>query len=169
MPSGRTQIIHETNISQLLSTLAGVSTITAASRIDGSRQQGCKILKCKAAMFFDGKTTDEGPLIVGIAAVSSGNISEAFVADPRRFEDPGLADDANRKVFPIWSIARRSVQSNSDTDDNMKMLEDIRMPTWTLTEEEALVWFIFNRSGSALTNGTTVRINAVFVTRWERD
>ncbi len=169
MPQGRTQVIHD---AETLLTLGALGQSTASivnTKTDGSNEQGIKLKTLKGAMYFDGKTTAEGPIAIGIAAgLSASEIAEAFTADPQRHEDPNASEAANRKVFPIWLISRRSTQSNDDISDNVRSIRDLRAPTWTLDESEALVWFAFNY-GAALTTGTIIRLTSHRVIDWERD
>ncbi len=171
MPVGRTQLNYDDEVIITLSTLGLRTAITRDSDIDSTRLQGATLRKVKASMFFDGKTTGEGPITVGLAAdLSAVEIKEALGGDPQRFKDPGKAEEANRRVFPIWVIPRNATASSPTPNPDSVYLRNIGVPSWKLIEGTTLRWFAFNaNSSAALTDGTLVRISAVVVSRWEMD
>ncbi len=171
MPTGRTQVIHDLDITLTLGTLAQNTALKVNAKVDNTREQGAEMEKVRAKMEWRGKTTNEGPIIVGISVdLSATEIAEALVADPQKFEDTGSANEANRKVFPIWKIPFISTGSavGSGADYAVTELRDVRMPSWHVMEGSFLGWWAFN-VGAALTTGSLIHIAAGYVTKWMRD
>ena len=152
-----------------LSTLGALTAITGSGKIDASRLQGARLKKMRANISFVGKTTGEGPLLVGytIEATTS-ETSAALAADPQFNADPtGIQNKF--KVVPLWVIPKNGTASENIVSTDQMRLHDMDIPYRDIIEGSQLNWFVFNQDSGALTGGTIVDISVVTVAEWMRD
>ncbi len=171
MPSGRTQLVSDNLVEFAVGALATKAAEAANSKIDASREQGVKIKKLMAHMSFGGKTATEGPLVVGCAFenYTDAELAEFFLADPQKHEDPALADQANRRIVPLWVISRAATGSEATPSASDMVLKDMRIPSFEVEEGTPVKWWLFNADTSVLTTGMTLIISAQWVTEWLKD
>ncbi len=163
----RGQLSHEYTLISV-GALAALTATAVDLKIDQNREQGCRINFMKAAMRYEAKTGNEGPLEVGFSVGLGGSeIGTAFAADPQKFEDPSSSEEGNRKVYPVWVIGFDVTALAQEQRALPKV--DIGIPRWTVEEGENLSAFVYNHDSSALTSGTAVRVWTTTYTRWLRD
>ncbi len=172
MPHGhnRQSLVFEQNVTLSIASLAANSAVAATSIIDGNELQGRQLLALKANLDVNGKTADQGSLVVGfcIGNLTLAEIAEWHTADPQRHEDPGASENANRKVFPIWYIPR-SMTDNIAKPDTVPLFEKVNgLPRWNVIEGDVLKWYAHNCDGITITAGA-IEITASWLTRWLRD
>lgn len=171
MPAGRTQLVH-LNTTFSLGALGFDAVISQATKIDNARQQGIRLLKVKGTWDADGKTANEGPVVVGFnMGLAATEVAEAFVADPQIFEDAGASEQANRKCYPVASIpySATGLQNSGTGQLSNSRWWDQRVPSWEFPEGRGLNLFAINRGAANLTTGTTIRFVGVAVTKWLDD
>ncbi len=171
MPSGRTQLIHDSDNFALTALAAGAAVVDA-TKVDGSRAQGVTLKRVVGHIAVEQKTAGQGPLIIGIAAEeNAANIAEAFAADPQRFGAAGSAEEANRRVLPMLTIADDQTGLGNISPGNLQdgRWWDWNVPSWKLEEGQNLVLFAYNADPSVTNDTGLVWWEAVFVTRWLDD
>ncbi len=171
MPSGRTQLVSDNLVTFAVGALATKAAEAANSKIDSNREQGVKIKKLMAHMSFGGKTATEGPIVIGAAFenYTDAELAEFFLADPQKHEDPALADNANRKIVPMWVISRAATGSPVTPSNSDTLLQDMHVPSFEVEEGVPIKWFAFNADTNVLTTGMTLIISAQWVTEWLKD
>ncbi len=169
MPSGRTQVIHEGHILNVLA-LGPLSARLQTSKIDTAMSQGVKLVKCRATCEYTGKAAAEGPVTVGLAVgLDATQIAEALKSDPQQFNDPGRSEPSNRKVFPIWVMNKNATATKADPD-LLQAYTNVGVPMWDVLEDEAVEWWAHNDDDTnTLTTGGVVKIKATWVVRWLHD
>lgn len=162
--AGRQQVQH--GIAAIsLGTLGTNDTISVALTIDGSRDQGIFLKKMKAGFQLNGLTTDDGPLLVGLAlAMSAAEVEEALEADPQGVDDVPASEQANRKVFPIGFFT----QGKDPVDADLIPLRRVKFPWKEISEGQNLFMFVHNYGGN-MTTGAAVTMIWTAVQEWLRD
>lgn len=145
----------------------GANTATlGATKIDTSRLQGCKPRKIEFSLDYGGKTTAEGPIIVGLSNnLTVGEIAELFAADPQLAQDPGASEQSQRPLM-ILGICGRIRTAADATSAQWKSRS---WPGWHVKEGESLDVFIYNADSSPLTGGTTVSLAHRILGDWLND
>lgn len=172
MPSGRTQLVVNNLITISAGNLASKAAVITNTKVDTNRLQGARISKVKGACHWRSKTDGDGPVIVGISAgLSATEVAAFFTADPQKIDDPGSAETANRRVYPIWWIPEAGADQwpTGAASSRIERIINLGVPSWTIIEGEALTWFIFNAGAGSMTTGFDVDIFSIIVTTWERD
>ncbi len=169
----RTQVQHG-NTGLALSTLGAATAATGSLAIDASRTQGVKLMQFKGAVEWNGKTAGEGPLVVGLSIdLSSSEVAEAIIADPQHVNDVPATEQGNRKVYPLFTIARKSTDGTwsrgAMANDDAAEHADLKFPWRELTEGQGIQFWVFNRDASALTTGTEISLDWDAVQEWLRD
>ncbi len=147
-----------------LGTLAVLTAIGGAGKIDASRENGFRIMKTEAWMTFGGMTAGEGPLIVGFACNATvSQVESTIEVDDQSSTDSQLSGVSRRPVWPMWMIGLGL------TTEAQEMYRIIN-PKWSVPEGEAAVWWVYNAdSTNALTTGGQVNIFAKHSGVWLRD
>ncbi len=153
----------------VLSTLAAGVTIKGNLKIDGSREQGVRISKMKAACGVSGEGADLGPLLIGLcnADLSPTEISECLSADPQKDLDTPASEEVMREIMPIWLYPIQAI-TNSDVNA-LRTLQSIRYPWKEVIEGNGLAWFVTNLDETTLAGGGLVDIFSVTIGEWLRD
>lgn len=161
---GRQQIHHEfQNFS--VAALATRDVVTSTSVLDASMLHGSQVKMCKAAATVDAHTTNQGPILVGLArGLSDAEIEECLEADPQKFEDVPAGEEANRAVWPIWFFPPAEETSLR----NIMRVSRIPFPFKRREEGTSFVWWAYNLDTISLSAGA-VQIWASWVTEWLRD
>ncbi len=152
-----------------LGTLGAKSSITDGLPIDGSRLQGIRIKKLMYNAEFIDKSAANGPISWGLAVgLSAAEVAEAIEADPQGEMDVPATDQGNRRVFPIGTIGVDAVNSDV-TPDSIKEYREIKFPWKKIPEGVGLFMFAHNHGLGALTTGTLITAEFVFVYEWLDD
>lgn len=157
-----------------LGTLAAATATTVSLQIDASRTQGVKLMQFKGAIEWDAKTVDEGPIIVGLSIdLSATEVTEALVADPQHVNDVPATEQGNRKVYPLFVIARKSTDGSwsrgTMANDDAAEVADLKFPWRELTEGQGIQLWAFNEGSGSLTTGMTLGLDWSAVQEWLRD
>ncbi len=138
-----------------------------ATKMDAAREQGFRMQKLKAAMSFNGKTSDEGPIVVGLCStdLSTTEIAEVFASDPQKPDDVPASEQVMREVFPIWHIAFAVNAPQESTTP----YRNVAYPWKETREGDGLKWFAINLGPAILTTGTLVQISSVCIGEWLLD
>ncbi len=166
MPSGREQVIHD-SVSLALSTLADQTAIVGNTKIDTALQNGLFIKKIKLAATIRGLPANLGPVKYGISqGLSAAEIAEAIVADPQAPNDIPAKEQATRKAFPLGTFTKTG-------DEVIEVKTDLReirgFPFKHISEEQSLAIYAFNDTGAALTGTAIIKVDLLFLVRWDRD
>lgn len=153
-----------------LGALAGESTAVTALNIDSSRDQGASIKKVKAHFSFEGKTANQGPIIIGFSAGLTGaEITESIRADPTSFTNATEFEEARRRLYP-WAVinfAATTLAGENSRDSYLDTLRDF--PRWDIIEGSSLSFFAHNCGTGALTTGTDVYYETRITQEWIKD
>lgn len=156
------------NVALTLSTLGASTALSASSRIDGSRENGFRIIKTQYWLDWIGKTAPEGPLIFGISfGLSVAQIAACITADPQSKREDFNVHDTALPVFPLALIPIASTGKAATPDDAVPMREITLR--WSAPEGTSMNWFVFNADTSALTTGTSVVVFAKHFGVWLND
>ncbi len=155
---------EEVNIT--LGALAEDTAVSAASKIDASREQGFRVLKTQYAIDVVGKTNDQGGILIGLNHnLSVAEVAEALAADPQG--SPGKDRPENEQAMrPIWPLKFVPVTVTS-IEEKLLNFEEVKI-NWSIMEGSTLNWFAFN-TGGLLTTGTVVNIIAKHFGVWLKD
>lgn len=145
-----------------LGALATKTGILGTGKIDSSRLNGFRVMKCEYWISYEGKTSGEGPIMIGAASgLTLTNIESAIEGDPQSGIDPL---NANTKL-PVWPL---EMLPEGPTVQN-EIMKGSFNPRWSTPEGFNFVWWAYNCDGGALTTGTDVHIFAKFYGVWLRD
>ncbi len=163
-------IVYDPSVTITLGTLAAAAAITANSKIDGSRLNGFRVLKSELWIGASGKTTGEGPVVIGLAFdADAANVALAMAADPqadgRQTGDKVANTEAKFPVFPIAMIGKAETKIGIESVTMKHTLK----PQWSAPEGSGLQYFAFNADTGALTTGTVVEIFAKHFGVWLND
>ncbi len=148
--------------------LPSKDAIAVSSKIDTARENGFRVMKTEYFIDFEGKTSGEGPLMVGFAANhNAGEIEEAIEADPQSSHDDEANLHAKRPVWPLAMIPEAS--SARSSTGSLEQIMGKFNPKWTVPEGEGAVWWAYNMDGAILTTGTIINIFAKHYGVWLRD
>ncbi len=153
--------IYRSNVGALTT----LSSAAVTAKLDAAREQGVKILRMKAALGFNSKTIDEGPLLVGFAlGLSATEISEALAADPQSMLVQPEMEHAQRRVYPMWLIP-----SGMTDSEIVQKLEDVPIPWKEIPEGVGYNLFVHNLDTGTLTTGTQIEVVVASVMEWLDD
>ncbi len=149
-----------------ISTLANLTALTVALPMDAARENGVRMKKLMLAINYRGKTASEGPLRVGLcdSTLNVTEIKEALEADPQFFEDIPASEEANRRVFTVWTIPAGLV-----ADEHTQRIREVHYPWKDVQEGQGIKVFVFNDSGATMTTGMVLTVTGVAVQEWLRD
>ena len=147
--------------------LATLSAVKGNTVIDGSRENGVRIEKMKAALSWHNKTADDGPCTVGLcnSDLSPAEVAECMVADPQKPLDTPASEQSMRNIFPVWLIDKAS----TGTGNLVQEYTDIRYPWKEILEGDGLSWFLFNHDSATLTVNFVCEIPMVIIGSWLDD
>lgn len=159
------QIVYD-DVQIAVGALAVRDCVAGASKIDTARLNGFRVMKTEYWMCHDGKTVNEGPLMVGASMMhSAGEVEEAIEADPQA---SGENDNAlaKRPIFPLEMFAK-----NEGADSAPETVRKGSFnPRWSIMEGKALFWWVYNMNiADPITTGMTVFIFAKHYGVWLRD
>jgi len=142
-----------------------------ASKADGSRQNGYRIMKTEWMMQYEGKTTGEGPIIWGFAmGLTAAEVAAALTADPQSSTDDRNAGETERPIWPLGLIDENSVESGDNAATAAPLqLNGTFNPKWSQPEAQQFIWWAWNMSTGTLTTGLVLRIFAKHFGVWLRD
>ncbi len=160
---GQGQILHDTVI-LALGALAAGDTISAITKIDGTRSQGFRILKTEVMISHKGLGGGEGPVVVGLALNNNAaEIEEALEADPQGPQDVPAAEQTTR---PVWPLAMITQTDLGQVNNGMPIDKNLR---WSFSEAQAMSVWGFNVDDSVLTTGGQVIFSMKHFGVWLRD
>ncbi len=149
-----------------LSTLGGESAIQVATDITWG--EDFRLLKTEFLAVLDGVTTEEGQrLIIGVAdgELTATEVGECLQADGPGDRNENLAKErAQRPVWPVGAIVGAGLSARFVGHNGGTLMEWKKR--WTFSDPEGMSFFVYNQSGTALTTGATIRINATHYGVW---
>ncbi len=165
--SGRQQKVYSF-ATITLGTLAAGTAIVGATRLDGSREQGCKMRDIFGKFTWEGKTVGDGPVYYGLApsSMTTALIAQVFNADPQSIFDETSTEEAMRRLIVVGEMPLNQAAAINEDDHWHKIM----WPTsWDFPEGEGLNIFVFNREGGALASGALLHFDGMFNTTWLED
>ncbi len=154
--------------------LAAGSSVTTSTMLDGSRLQGARVKKIRYSMEWRGKTIDDGPAIWGLSwGLTQAQIAATMDTDPQSSNEVDM-EQAERNIYPIGVIPRKSTQTGEDADAGFYMaskpLRTANVPSYDLVEGITLSLFVHNPVGAvAFTTGTVVSWLIGYLMGWLSD
>ncbi len=162
---------YENNGTLTLGTLGSLDVISAAGKNDGNRNTGFRYTKTSIWFTMDGATTNEGPIMVGVAAnCSAAEIEAAMEADPQDQND-APSRGAGMFIKPLFIIGEDELQiplASAPGPDKMFSFS-YGKNGWSVQEAEQWSVWAYNMDPSALTTGTVIRFFAEHFGVWLRD
>ncbi len=143
-----------------LGALGGNDAILGVTKIDASKRQGFRIVKSDWFLTLTGKTTAEGPIMIGVCCnMNAAEVEAAIEADPQ-----GRTDDETRGkgTFIKLLMVLGLLDTAFPTPDGGRVFHrEVKYGKngWSIPEGKTLSLFAYN-SGSALTSGTVVLFSA---------
>ncbi len=149
--------------------LLALDAVTGVSKIDAARLNGFRISKIKCFPKLTGKTTAEGPLMFGIAAnMSAGQIEVALENDAQSSAE----DNQIGKGQAIWPLCMIPKDSTGDAVNGATIFPpegfEVKL-NWSVIEGKALLYWVYNVSGSTVTTGAVVHVFSQIFGVWLRD
>lgn len=160
---GKGAIYHET-VEITVGALAAGDAIAAATRQDGSRNNGFRFLKSEYFIAVENLSDDEALLVgIGGPTLSAASIEEAIEADPQGSNDPS----GPTAMRPVWPLEMFMAHNGG----NGKMVAQGEWkPRWSFSEEDAMNVFAYNVDQSnPLTTGARVMIYLKHYGVWLND
>ncbi len=162
--SGQGQIVYD-DVTITLSTLGAAAAIVAQSRIDAARLHGFRVLKTEYFIEATGKTSGEGPIMIGLAVdVTATGVKNAIESDPQSTGDEVGQAEALTPVWPLKMLPKAFTNGDIGEYVSMRSVN----PGWSVPEGLGMQWWAFNM-GASLTTGTVIRIFAKHFGVWLRD
>ncbi len=156
--------VYDQQFNFTLDTLAAGTVVGLSTKIDGGRGSGFKVVKSQIWLDFGQKTTDEGPIMFGVAAsLNAAEIQEALVSDPQS-RVPVDNEHSKRPIWPLLMIGK-DVTSNDQAVIEMTLVE----PGWSIIEGQSYTYWAFNMDTALLTTGTRLSIFAKHTGVWLKD
>ncbi len=153
-----------------LGALAANTAVLTASKIDASRRSGFRIVNTEYAFTYQGKTTDEGPISVGLApSLNVTEIAEIYLADPQASNDHEADAESRRFIKQLFLIDKTSTTSGADAGGESHMNYRTVKVNWSIAEGDVLNWYAMNHDTAGLMTGTLIVIIAKHTGVWLRD
>ncbi len=152
--------------------LAAQSAASTGTKIDAARLQGVQIKKVKYAVSWTGKTSTEGPIVVGLSKdISNTELAEFHTADPQRRNDPDESEQAERAVYPIGVLHEQaSAIGPEETSIEFTQLRQlVDFPRWMVYEGSTISVYAFNEDSNTLTAGMIINFWSWFSGEWLSD
>ncbi len=150
-----------------LGTLGAGAASIENTRVDANRLNGCTIRKARMGISMRGKTTDQGPLMIGMSAgLTAAQIGEWFVADPQHRKDEQALEESQRKVMVVAHMDKET--TNLVNLDFLGRLRSFKFP-WEIIEGEVLNTMVLNADSAGLTTGTIIDIWTELLGDWLDD
>lgn len=162
-----TGVIIRDNSAIALSTLGGETAIVITTDITWG--EDFRLLKSEFMAIVEGLTSAEGRgLVIGIA---DGELTAIEIAECLQADGPGDRNDneANeRATRPVWLIGALDISGQTIGRFRGSMGSFLMewKKRWTFSNPEGLEFFVYNQSGTALTTGATVRVDATHYGVW---
>ncbi len=139
-----------------LATLANLTSVQQATKIDTARLQGCVPGPIEYSIEYTAKPATTGPLIYGLVdSLSNAELAEWFAADPQHDADAGESEASTRSILILGYILKQGTATSNDGLGDAGMIKRLRWPGWDIIEGEQLAFFVFNL-GIALTGNTLI-------------
>lgn len=124
-------------------------------------QDDFRLMKSEFYISVDAFTSNEGPIIVGIAdgQLTDAEIEECIEARPNDRNHNVAHEQSQRPVWPLCILDYQSVGAKCSWQDEKTL-------KWTFSDTEAWKYWVYNPSGAALSTGGVVRIFAKHYGVW---
>lgn len=146
---GKGVIMYDT-VAQTLGTLGAALALIVATKVVTTN---FRLIKAEGWLHWQDATTEEGPLMIGIARgnLTVTQIKEALDSDVLSPASTEANEQAMRPIFLFDEMLKADVAS---TKHSAYVSKTIR---WTFTENVGFQLFCFNINTGALTTGSSIR------------
>ncbi len=165
--------LYDNNTVLSLLTLGSLDAVAINSKIDGARKNGFRVVKSNIWVAMNGKTTDEGPIIMGVACNTiSSQVELILENDP---QSPSSSDErgTNNFVKALLMVGKDELKipiaTSGDNRSWMPFVVSYGKNGWSIPEDQALSYWAYNLDDAALTTGTQFEIFAEHFGVWLKD
>ena len=145
--------------------LTKTAVLGTGSKIDSARENGFRVLRTDYWVDFAGKTSGEGPIMVGASvAQDAPTVAQTINTDPQDSSDYGGNAQTKR---PVWLL--ELLEQGETGGPSGRNLKGSFKPRWSAPEGENFDWWAYNMDTATLTTGLLVRIFAKHYGVWLRD
>ncbi len=146
--------------------LAANTSIESATRIDSARINGIRMIRLKAWIAYEGKTTAEGGVIYGLNINPEGNVGDIIEFDPQSSNDAPILGPQQR-VITLGYIPKNATSQGSDGQAGPPIFDGKIM--WSIPEGEGMNVWAYNRDNGALSTGLNISYFLEYSYVWLRD
>ncbi len=153
------------NIEIDVASLAAITGVLGASRIDGSRAHGFRTVSQRGMISIEGTGTAGGPLMIGFmqGGFNLAELEEAIENDPQSRQDEPAMEQAGRRYYLIGYLPRI-------TNSNPNAVAFHTKHQLSVIEGVGLQFFAYNTDlTSAISATTQVKIFCEHLGVWLRD
>ncbi len=148
-----------------LGTLAAGTSIKTNLKIDGNREQGCRISKIRYALSVVAKPA-LGPILYGLcsADLTVAELDECLDSNPEQPNAVPEQEEAMRQVVPFGLIPKGLIETVTNIMPYMR-----GSWFWEVPEGQGLQFFCRNQDDAALTGATLIDFSAFISGVWLDD
>lgn len=144
--------------------LASKDAISVDSKIDSSRLNGFRVMKTEYWISYEGKTTAQGPIMVGYSpTLTAQQVENGIEADP---QVSSAVDETAKSKAPIFPLEMIGAEGTAKVEDSFKGSFN---PRWSTPEGVSAIWWAYNMDAAVLTTGLLIHIFAKHYGVWLRD
>ncbi len=168
--SSPTVMQYDQELDFALGALAAGDVILQETKIDSSRAAAWFMKWLMWSAFFTGKTTDEGPIVIGFSA----NMNAQEVEDWMEADAQSRADNPDKVpagwIRPLFMIGKSpTAGSVCLSGTNLVSPMTFLQVNWSILEAQAFSVWARNQDASGLTTGTALVFHNQYAGRWIRD
>ncbi len=164
---GNLEILYDEDFSLAVGALAGNDLVGGATKIDGGRLNGFRVVKTRLIGSFTGKTTAEGGVIWGLGIFPT---ASAAVVESILEADPQSALGQTFKQEGTW-VKPMGMMRLEETEGSLHPgagFVDVDI-NWSVPEGAELMVWAYNQQSGALTTGTVLNLFMQHMGVWLRD
>ncbi len=164
-PHSNLQNLYD-NVELDISSLAAITGVVGASKIDGSRLMGFRTLMQEGSIAYESAALVGGPILVGFAgpALSLTQIEEAIEADPQSSVNTVPVEQVSRPIFILGILEAVAKASVSSIRSFKKKFQ------WSYPEGAQMNFFAYNTDlNTAIGASSQVKIFCKHTGVWLRD
>ncbi len=154
-----------------LGTLGSLVAIQAAGKNDGSRNMGFRYTKSTVWFTMQGGTTNEGPIMIGVACNCSAAELEAAMENDAQDQNDPPNRSGGMFIKPLFIIGEDELKIPLDSAPGPDKMFTFSYGKngWSVQEKEQWTVWAYNMDSGALTTGTVIKFFAEHFGVWLRD
>ncbi len=157
-----------------LGTLGASTALLKAFKVDATRLNGWYEIWCKLAGNFAGKTSTEGPLLLGICAnMNAAELKAILEDDPQNSQTPTKTGPGSWYYPIIWiglDATEGDINGEGQSSEIQATSKFTKYPVkWAIPEGQDFSLFVYNADSGALTTGTVITFAVQHFGAWLRD